>query len=187
MAAVLSVGVRVDMSAAGKLSSELSRKRVASKAIKKGMKPVVSGAKSRAAKKSGALKKSIGSKSFASKKTKTGAVGVVGARAKVAQQIQAQGKEKRADASYYAHLVEFGTRAHSLAKGSKLARKNKPEQRDIGQGVGAQHPGATAKPFLKPAWDSTQAQVGEIVATEMVKEVEKEIKRNAKTAFKKLR
>ena len=188
MAAILGVGIHVDMSPAGKLVNELQRKKVTAKAIGKGAKLVIPAARSRAPKRkgSGALKKSIGSKSFASKKTKTGAVAVIGARRKTEVQVQHGNKTITAIPANYAHLVEFGTRAHSLAKGATLKRKS-GKGVTKGQGSGPQHPGAKPKPFMKPAWDSTKDAVGEKVATEIVKEVQKQIEKNARTAFKKLR
>ncbi len=47
-----------------------------------------------------------------------------------------------------AHLVELGTRPHSLARDAKLARRGKA---DAGQESGARHPGAKAYPALIPA------------------------------------
>jgi HK97 gp10 family phage protein len=46
-----------------------------------------------------------------------------------------------------AHLVEFGTRPHSLRKGARLRRRSATA--DGGDGGG--HPGARAQPFLRPA------------------------------------
>lgn len=43
----------------------------------------------------------------------------------------------------YAHLVEYGTQPHSLGKGTRL-------RQGIDTG-GRQHPGAKAKPFMRPA------------------------------------
>ncbi len=40
----------------------------------------------------------------------------------------------------YAHLVEYGTRAHFLGSSSSTGHK--------------MHPGARPKPFLRPAWDA---------------------------------
>ena len=51
---------------------------------------------------------------------------------------------------YYAHLIEFGTRAHSVARGASL-RKHK--------GGGKMHPGAKAYPFLRPAVDQKVAAI----------------------------
>lgn len=52
-------------------------------------------------------------------------------------------KQEKARPANYAHLVEFGTAAHALSRS---------------QGAG-QHPGARAKPFMRPAFDTMQATV----------------------------
>ncbi len=45
--------------------------------------------------------------------------------------------------AFYARWVEFGTRPHSLSKGSRLGKK---------QGKGQQHAGNPAQPFFFPAY-----------------------------------
>jgi len=75
----------------------------------------------------------------------------VGSRArggKVTAYIRAGGKKKGAD-TYYAHWVEYGTRTHFINSKSGYLRIN-------GRWVKAPvtHPGAKAKPFLRPALDS---------------------------------
>lgn len=49
------------------------------------------------------------------------------------------------EAVRYAHLVEFGTAPHSLAKGASRKRGRLQDQ-------GVMHPGATAQPFFWPGW-----------------------------------
>jgi HK97 gp10 family phage protein len=51
--------------------------------------------------------------------------------------------------AYYAHMVEFGTRAHieKAPKGSAMA-VNGAARKEV------EHPGAQAKPFLRPAADN---------------------------------
>lgn len=63
-----------------------------------------------------------------------------------------QSAQNRGDkfAHYYAHLVEFGAKPHSLAKGAS-AKKGKL------QGAGSMHPGARKKPFMRPAFDAEKA------------------------------
>jgi len=55
----------------------------------------------------------------------------------------------------YAHMVEFGTRAHYLGAGGK------------------QHPGARPKPFLRPAFeskiDAAKARFAEVIQAEFAK------------------
>lgn len=47
----------------------------------------------------------------------------------------------------YAHLVEYGTRPHSTSPKGKPAKTN-------GRRVPRMHPGAKAKPFMRPAYDA---------------------------------
>lgn len=127
-------------------------------------------------------------------------------------------KPQMVDPSKYAHLVEYGTRPHSLTKGDKLARtgameklrqakaianirrwgekladpkttpkqaaylqsriaktkKYRAESREEKQSRGGRvHPGGRAKPFLRPAYDSTRATVQGIFAAEVRKGIEK--------------
>lgn len=47
--------------------------------------------------------------------------------------------------AWFAHLIEFGTRPHSLSKGATLRRRRS------GLKPGAMHPGTPARPTLGPA------------------------------------
>lgn len=62
-------------------------------------------------------------------------------------------------AAYYAHMVEFGTQAHDIkpqdAKSLFIAGL-------FGELV--HHPGATARPFMRPAMDATQSAAALAVA-----------------------
>lgn len=53
--------------------------------------------------------------------------------------------------TYYAHLVEFGTRPHALGKGSRIARKDRRKVKIAQHGM--RHPGAKDQPFMRPAHD----------------------------------
>lgn len=52
-------------------------------------------------------------------------------------------RQEKARPANYAHLVEFGTEAHSLS----------------GKQNAGQHPGARAKPFMRPAFDTMESTV----------------------------
>ncbi len=73
-----------------------------------------------------------------------------------------------ADPVKYAHLVEFGTQAHSLGKGSLMARtfKNGKKQTAVDNG-GARHPGSEPQPFMRPALESN----ADYVVAKMDKEI----------------
>lgn len=60
----------------------------------------------------------------------------------VVASVKAGGKVKKTGANvYYAHMVEFGTRHHSLRKGGD-----------------ATHPGVSPRPFMRPALDAKAGQ-----------------------------
>jgi HK97 gp10 family phage protein len=66
-------------------------------------------------------------------------------RGKVIAYVRAGGKK----GSFYAHMVEFGTAAHLIVP------KNRKSLSIGGQQVSAaHHPGAQAKPFMRPAFDN---------------------------------
>jgi len=81
-------------------------------------------------------------------------------RRMVVASVKAGGKSAKTGADvFYAHMVEFGTRPHSVVKGSSL-RSYRAQT--------AQHPGMKARPFMRPALDS-QAQSAVIAAAEYMK------------------
>lgn len=64
----------------------------------------------------------------------------------------------------YAHLVEFGTRPHSLKK-----RGSKEE------GEGAQHPGSTPAPFIRPAYQAKREEAIHAIGEAFKREVRDEV------------
>ncbi len=66
----------------------------------------------------------------------------------------------------YAHLVEYGTRAHHVGKGSKLSK---------GKGSGRVHPGTAPRPFLRPAYDSKSGEALKTVERVIRAELQKEL------------
>lgn len=68
--------------------------------------------------------------------------------------------------AFYAKFVEFGT--SPFISGGKFA--------------GAQNPGVQAQPFVRPAWDATQAEALQIIAREMRVQIDKAIIRQNKRA-----
>lgn len=58
----------------------------------------------------------------------------------------------------YAHLVEFGTRAHHIGLGSNSRR---------GRKFGKLHPGARPKPFLRPAIDENAQTAANLMIQEL--------------------
>ncbi len=121
------------------------------KAATAGGKIVLRAVKARVARKSGLLARAMGHKTKAYTNTGT-VIDIVGPRKGFAETTNG----KKRDPAKYAHLVEDGTRPHSVASGSMLARRGKA---DVGQGVGAMHPGAKPKPFMAPARMANAAEV----------------------------
>jgi HK97 gp10 family phage protein len=118
----------------------------------------------------GLLKKSLGVKVATYSKA---VVGIIGPRKGFKAQTGTiksgpnKGKPIFEDPSNIAHLVEFGTRPHSLQKGDRLARTVAGKEKKGGgkQTAGAQmHPGARPRPFMRPAWDETRSQVRSAMA-----------------------
>lgn len=125
----------------------------------------------------GALEMSLGDKVQSYRGGKV-LVGVVGPRtgavttgrgakrrrklSRLGQKLEALGKKP----SWYAHLVEGGTAPHSIAKHAKLARavvigkdgrvRRKAIQAQL-QHMGRMHPGARAKPFVRPGYQSAES------------------------------
>lgn len=71
----------------------------------------------------------------------------------------------------YAHLVEFGTRPHSVAPGAKLS--NPASQRPMF------HPGARARPFMRPAFDGKRAAAETAIRQRLWAEVSRAAVRRA--------
>jgi HK97 gp10 family phage protein len=90
----------------------------------------------------------------------------------------------------YGQLVEFGSRPHVIRP--KAAGKSMLFPVD-GEFVGARevsHPGVPPRPYMRPAWDQTQASVlvsiRECVADEVAKAVARAARKRAKAAGVKL-
>ncbi len=99
------------------------------KIMPKAVKPVVAAAKKNALKykESGLLAKSMGKKTVTYKHAKTWKIVVVigprrGFKQKVRRAVFGGSRLVQADPANYAHLVEFGTKPHSITKGSQAPR-----------------------------------------------------------------
>lgn len=144
-------------------------KKVARKSMRSGIKEinkaVLAKIKSLVQVETKTLRKAQGSK-IVSFKSGLVQVGITGARfdakpkpgkqakpKKFSRKVKVKGlygeREMERTPTYYAHLVEFGTRAHSLGKGARIARKDKRRVKVSQHGM--KHPGAVEKPFMRPA------------------------------------
>jgi HK97 gp10 family phage protein len=150
-------GLDVLDKAVKKLSDKV-QKQVLNKAARAGARVVQKRAKSLAPVKSGALRRAIRVVTLKMPK----------GQAKAAVTIKSGKGEKRE--AFYAHFVEFGTRKHAIGRGSvkTQTRTGRP-----GQQRGAIHPGTTAKPFMRPAFDETEREqldaIGDTLAKEIIK------------------
>lgn len=79
---------------------------------------------------------------------------------------------KPVDPAKYGHLVEFGTAPHKIVPKNAKALLFKGLLR-----ASVEHPGAQAKPFLRPAYDSVPAL--RIIQNRLRIELDKEAKRSA--------
>ncbi len=134
-------------------------RQLAVRIVKAGAKVVQASARAKAPRgKTGLLKKAIGMKAVKGTRGKTLAFAVIGARSKV----EGAKGGKTVKPSKYAHLVERGTKPHSLVKRAKKADVAGWAAREklIAAGGGKKHPGATPKPFLGPALQSSKAAAG---------------------------
>lgn len=164
------------------------KNRILRKALKKGSTIILKAARSKVPVDTGILKKSLGVKD---KTYPSGVViALVGPRMEFSKNKKGQtkrgwkrtkaqevGRAKGRDPLNYAHHIEFGVRAHSLGKGSKLARKGTGGQ-DVQHGAG--HPGIPAQPFLRPALDENKAKVMQEMARVIKEELAREAQRLAK-------
>lgn len=118
------------------INAELA-KRAPSAAVRAGSRIIINEARIRTPIKTGSLKKSIGLRIRKYSRSNT-LTGIIGPRS-----IPYATPSGKKNPAFYGHLVEFGTAPHDLTSNKKfIARK------------GAHHPGAQARPYLRPAWDA---------------------------------
>lgn len=162
------LGMRLRMKGVPELIRTLREidKKVAKKALRDGVqestKPILKDAKAKVRVDTKLLKKSLGRKvkSYKGGEVIAGIVGVrKGTKGKKGNRTRtdkfrvqvgtdAKGKAIYMDPIKYAHLVEFGTRPHSVGSGDMLKRKG----RKAGQVQrGGKHPGSKPYPFMRPA------------------------------------
>lgn len=167
------------------LGSKVYRK-VIKQASRRAFAPVIKTAKEKAPKETGLLKKSIGVKQKAYPRAGR-MVTIVGPRTGFEKEVTVDTpygpKKVKRDPSKYAHLVEYGTRPHSTAAlTSNRIRPNKDgevsEENRIGFEIAMQggdnHPGATAKPFMRPAFDGNENRAKSIMRSELAAGVVRE-------------
>ncbi len=83
---------------------------------------------------------------------------------------------RRVTPANYAHLVEYGTRPHSLAAGDRMARpaKGKRAATQARQSAGGPaHPGTSPRPFIAPAAATIRAQAAALLSKRVAAEIRK--------------
>lgn len=130
------------------------QKRIEKNALRAGARVIAKEAKTRVPVDTGALKKSI---RVVTGKTREGA--------RVYVTAGAGGKHD----AFYAHMVEFGTKAHFTQKGGAT----KVGQFALTKAEAGRHPGSRPQPFMRPAIDlkgeEAIAQVGITIAANIEK------------------
>lgn len=209
------VGLKECQEALRQLPGKLQR-RILRPAMTKATKPILMAVKRLAPRDTGMLRKSITRKVVTYKSGTL--VAVIGPDTKHRVEATRRGRSKPmvVNPAKYAHLVEFGTRPHSLTKGDKLKRSGPGAQKALDRSIanvrrwaqqmatatpeqqvklqakidrsrrlaamnqkeqqstgGAQHPGAKAQPFIRPAYDTTRLQVQQIFAQEIAANIQK--------------
>lgn len=136
-------------------------------------------------KNTGALAKSIVARKM---RTKAGEVVYRVGPGRSSRKTKVNGKIGYKIDGWYAHLVEFGTSPHVIkaSKGKVLAlRKNSRASKGVAKrwintflAVHVSHPGASPKPFLRPAFDTK--------VNEVIKTIGKRVWRGIQTESRKL-
>lgn len=136
-----------------------TQQKVVKKAVKETLKPVQTAVKSKAPKgESGMLKRSIRitTKGYRRNGIVVGMVGV----ARIAKEVNG----KLVKPSMYAHLVEYGTKAHG-PKTKKIMSNGKMV-------FGKRVRGTNARPFLRPTWDANRGSMERDVRTRVGRGIE---------------
>lgn len=131
-----------------------------------------------------AYQKAIGKKSVTYPKNKR-IVNIIGAR-RGSQFTKYDRYGRKRSPAYYAHLVEYGAKAHiiKVRQSHKGIFRKHGDNRIKTQGV-IVHPGATARHPLRKAWAASKSYANSILVDEMAKRAPIEAKRLAAKAKKK--
>lgn len=90
-------------------------------------------------------------------------------------------KEQQARLATYSMAQEFGSKPHSVAKGSRKLNKSKA-RKILGLKGPKMHPGHKANPYMRPAFDAHARGALEIVAKVLTSEIERSVQRLARKA-----
>lgn len=180
---MLKASVAVDVSGIDAVVSEAKKRNITLKGAKAAGKILKLAARAEAPKRSGATRRAQGVKAEKGKKGATTSYAVQGVKKKFSLTWTPPKRTKsyRVVPAFIDHLIQLGTKPHSIAKGAKLARKGKAA---VGQ-TGKPHPGARPNPYRKRAWDQVKDRAGEAAVEAMGEATQKVIdKQAAKIAAK---
>lgn len=169
---------KTDFAGAKALISEAKARNITLKGAKAGGKLLVPPARAAAPKRkrSGALKQSQGMIAKKGRKGSTISFAVQGAKKKTVKMVKLPGYRtpQKVVPAFYDHLVQLGTKPHSLKKGAKLSRNRIGRfiQRQIGS-QNRSHPGAKANPYRKQAWERVKYTAGQAAVKAMGEELTK--------------
>lgn len=151
-------------------------KKILRKEAKLALKPMMRTMRTNAPVRSGLLRKSIGIQVKAYANALWAAVGPRhGFRAVITN--PERGGTFLANPIGYARLVEYGTRPHSVIRGTRLMRRKgtpKPGETpagDIPRGPG-RHPGTAPRPFMRKAYEAHRSSAVQAFADGVVKSIE---------------
>lgn len=189
---MISGKVSVDTSGFKFLVAENKKRDVTLKGAKAGGKVLERAAKATAPTRTRMLRKAQGVKAAKGRKGSTIAFAVQGARKRTEAMVVPPGRKKpeRVVPAFYDHLVQGGTRPHSVSKGQRLERKQKTNKKGRLYGkmvaqtdqTGRQHPGARANPYRKRAWETVKSEAGRSTLEAMAKEEQRLIVKAAAKA-----
>jgi hypothetical protein len=195
---VIGVTTKIDTQGFEALVAENKKRNVSLKGARAGGKVLQKAARAGAPKRkgSGALKQSQGVKAAKGRKGLTVSYAVQGARRKVDKMVTPAGRKKpmRVVPAFYDHLVQGGTKPHSVAKGQSLGRGQRVSKKGkvYGKSVvrtdqaGKQHPGAKANPYRRRAWDAVKDEAGAAALAAMAAETQKVIEKESAKILAKL-
>ena len=200
MAGYIGTRVVIDTSGFKDLVKIAESRSITLKGVKAGIKLLQIAAKAAAPRRvgSGALKQSQGTKAKKGSKGRTLSFAIQGAKTKFVKMAMPRGYQNKGLTksgrrrwshgyktpqkivpAYYDHLVQGGTRPHSLNKGAKLKRSKLGRLvQTLIEGKGS-HPGTKPNPYRRRAYESIKDAVGATVNVAMGSELKRIIAKNA--------
>lgn len=175
---------KIDTKGFGLVISEAKTRQMTLKGVKAGVRVLQEAARAAAPRRarSGALRQSQGVLAKKGRKGSTISFAVQGARKRVVRYVKLKGYRtpQKVVPAFYDHLVQGGTQAHSLARGSNIKKHGAPKLRDIAsalkEGFGI-HPGTKPNPYRKRAWAASKGRIGDTTRAAMAAEAQKIIAR----------